>query len=207
MDIRVFSDSLKKFVSGIGSKSGELFVVDFYTSMVLRGRAFQVRAGTITTPLTGDVEITDTAAEMCVDAANDSLAIMPVFLNMDIEALGGTLPHVTAKSVATVSSAGAAFTPLNLRSDGPGPVTTARVAAAGGVTVTAELATTTLRHFAATLAAVGNQVPMIAHTWWLPPVLRGPRCFYVQVGSVTTGSTYFGHFEYLELLGKNLEAV
>ncbi len=175
---------------------GQLVVCDFYQGMILDGRGYQVRAGTITTPLTGDVLITDTAAEMCADAASGT-TIIPVFMQVDIEALGGTLPQVTAKSVATVSSAGTAFTPLPLKSDGSAAVSTARVQAAGSVTVTAELATTTVRHYARTIAVAGD-----VQAQWEPlaaPILVGARCFYVQVGSVTTGSTYFAHFDYLEV--------
>ena len=171
-------------------------VAHFYQAMILDGRGYQVRAGTITTPLSADVLITDTAAEMAADAASGT-TILPIFLQIDIEALVGTLPQVAAKSVATVSSAGTAFTPLPLKSDGSAAVTTARVAAAGGVTVTAELATTTPVHYIQTLAVAADTQAL-----WEPiaaPVLVGPRCFYVQVGSVTTGSTYFGNFNYLEL--------
>lgn len=181
--------------------SGALVVMDFYAKAVLDGKGYQVRAGTITTPLTGDVLITDAAAEMCADAVAGQV-IIPVFMQVDIEALGGTLPQVTAKSVATVSSAGAAFTPLPLRSGGAAAGTTARVAAAGGVTVTAELATTTLQHYTRTMAVAGD----VQAQWepLRPPVLNGARCFYVQVGSVTTGSTYFGHFDYLEFTSAQL---
>ena len=171
-------------------------VVDFYQALILDGRGYQVRLGTITTPLTGDVAITDTAAEAAADAASGT-TILPVFMQVDIEALGGTLPQVAAKSVATVSSAGAAFVPLPLKSDGAAAVSTARVAATGGVTVTAEAATTTVVHYIRTLAVAGD-----AQALWEPaaaPVLVGARCFYLQVGSVTTGSTYFANFNYLEL--------
>ncbi len=175
--------------------SGALVVMDFFAKAILDDRGYQVRAGTITTPLTGDVLITDTAAEMSADVAS-GLLIIPVFLQVDIEALGGTLPQVTAKSVDTVSSSGTAFVPLPLNSGGPAASSTARVAGAGGVTVTAELATTTLRHYARTIAVAGD----VQAQWepLRPPVLNGARCFYVQVGSVTTGSTYFAHFDYLE---------
>ena len=175
---------------------GQLVVANFYQGMILDGRGFQVRAGTITTPLTGDVLITDTAAEMCADAASGT-TIMPCFLQIDIEALGGTLPQVAAKSVATVSSAGTAFVPLPLKSDGSAAVSTARVSAAGGVTVTAEVATTTPVHYIRTMTVAGD-----VQATWEPaaaPVLVGPRCFYVQVGSVTTGSTYFGNFNFIEI--------
>ena len=170
-------------------------VTSFIQAQILDGRGFQVRAGTITAPLTADVLITDTAAEMCVDAASGT-TLIPFSLQIDIEALGGTLPQITAKSVATVSSAGTAFVPLPLKSDSSAAVSTARVAAAGGVTVTAELVTTTLLHYARTLAVAAD-----APAEWNPlysPVLVGARCFYVQVGSVTTGSTYFGTLSYIE---------
>lgn len=181
--------------------SGALVVMDFFAKAILDGKGYQVRAGTITTPLTGDVLITDTAAEMCADATAGHVMI-PVFLQADIEALGGTLPQVTAKSVATVSSSGTAFVPLPLKSGGAAAVTTARVQAAGNVTVTAELATTTLRHYAKTMTVAGD----VQAVWepLRPPVLNGARCFYVQVGSVTTGSTYFAHFDYLEFTSAQL---
>lgn len=178
------------------SKRGELYICDFFTRMVLEQRAFQVRAGTITTPLTGDVEITDTAAEFCADCVSGT-TIIPVMLQVDIEALGGTLPTCAAKSVATVSSVGTAFIPLPLYSGGVAAVSTARVQAAGAVTVTAELATTTLRHHEKTIATAALE-PLADIQWRMPPVLNGPRCFYVQVAAVTTGPTYFGHFDYIE---------
>jgi hypothetical protein len=193
--------------AGFGSNSnpkpgmtamGQLIVVDFYTAAIMDGRGYQVRAGTITTPLTGDVAITDTAAEMCVDAAAGT-AIIPVTVQVSLESLnGGTLPEAAAKSVATVSSAGTAFVPLPLKSNGSAAVSSARVQAAGAVTVTAELATTTLRHFAAVLATIGTGgVPM---EWKpiAPPVLVGARCFYVQVAGATAGPLYFAHGDYLE---------
>ena len=184
-----------------GDPSGATVVIDFYAKAILDGNGYQVRLGTITTPLSADVLITDTAAEASADAAS-GLVIIPVYLQVDIEALVGTLPQVAAKSVATVSSAGAAFVPLPLRSGGAAASTTARVAAAGGVTVTAELATTTPVHYIRTLAVAADTQAV-----WepqRPPVLVGPRCFYLQVGSVTTGSTYFAHFDYLEYTAAQL---
>lgn len=176
---------------------GDQVVIDFYTAMALDGRCYQVRAGTITTPLTGDVEITDTAAEMAADAASGT-TLIPVYLSVDVEALGGTLPTTAAKSVATVSSAGTAFVPLPLFSGGSAAVSTARVQAAGAVTVTAELATTTLRHYGRTIATAAL-TPLADHEFRPPPVLVGPRCFYVQVAAASTGPNYFAHFDYIEV--------
>ena len=176
---------------------GEQVVIDWLAKAVFDGSVYQVRAGTITTPLTGDVEITDTAAEMAADAAVNT-TIIPVRLMFDVEALGGTLPSITSKSVATASTSGTAFVPLNMRSNGSAAVSTARVQAAGAVTVTAELATTTLRHTQFTGSGIVDAAIHRAELLVPAPVLYGPRCFYVQVGSVTTGSTYFISFEYVE---------
>jgi len=188
-----------------GTKRGELCVISFLQEAAMEGRIYQVRAGTVTTHLTGDVEITDTAAEMCADAGNGT-TIMPCYLNIHVEALGGTVPIVAAKSVGTVSSAGAAFVPLNLLLDGGTAAVasraTARVAAAGGVTVTAELATTTRRHFSATLATAD----MIFE--WAPtytPVVKDGACFYVQAAGTTTGPNYYAHFDFVELPSVNVD--
>ena len=173
-------------------------VVNFFQAAVLDGRGFNVRAGTITTPLVGDVLITDTAAEMAVDAAT-ATTIIPMAVNINFNLAAATLFETAAKSVATASSAGTAFVPLPLKSNGSAAVSTARVQAAGAVTVTAELATTTLRHF-----AWGH--PIAAGAWptiydWQPlygPVLVGPRCFYVQIAGDTTGPSYYANIDYLE---------
>lgn len=185
------------WIFAAASKRGEQYICDFFARMVLEGRAFQVRAGTITTPLTADVEITDTAAEAVADCAT-GLSIIPLFGQVDIESLnGGTLPVCAFKSVDGVSTVGAVFAPLPLYSGGAVAASTARVAAAGGVTVAAETALTTLRHFGKTVATAALD-PMIWEPLH-PPVLNGPRAFYLQVAGVTAGPLYFANFDYCEL--------
>ena len=206
--MRVQQNSLSAFGEstlspGIASRLGLEVVLDFYTWAALMGRAYQVRAGTITTPLVGDVVVTDTAAEMCADAATGT-PIIPVNLNIGLRLLTGTLHEYAAKSVATVSSAGTAFVPLPLRSNGAAAVATARVQAAGAVTVTAELATTTLRHwnFSNPAAGATGALPTAGYDLqWnprMPPVLVGPRCFYVQIAATGTGPSYYANFDFLE---------
>ena len=192
--------------SGFGSNSAppalltsmaQIVVVDFLTAAILDGRGYQVRIGTVTTPLTGDIDITDTDAEACADAGATTV-IMPIYLNADVESLnGGTLPTIYAKSVTVVSNAGTAFTPLPLKSNGPAAVSTARVDAAGVVQVPAELATNTVRHFGKTVATAALE-PLADHEFRPPPVLVGARCFYVQVAGITAGPLYFASFDYLE---------
>lgn len=182
--------------------SGALVVINFFAKAILDGRGFQVRAGTITTPLVGDVVITDSAAEFCVDCVVGHV-IMPVDQIISIRLSTGTLHEYATKSVATVSSAGTAFIPLPLLSGGAAAVTTARVQAAGAVTVTAELATTTLRHWSWSNPAAGftAALPGDQHQEWHPlhpPVLRGARCLYTQIAATGTGPSYYANLDYLE---------
>ena len=177
---------------------GDQVVTNFLQAQILDGRGYHVRAGTISVPLVGDVLITDTAAEMTVDAASGT-TLIPFAVNINFNLAAATLFETAGKSVATVSSGGTAFVPLPLKSDGSAAVSTARVQAAGACTVTGELATTTLRHF-----SWGH--PIAAGAWptiydWQPlaaPVLVGARCFYVQIAGDTTGPSYFASIDYIE---------
>lgn len=191
-----------------GSKMGYQIAVDFYTQMVMEGRVYQVRAGTISEPLVGDIVITNTAAEMCVDA-REGTTVMPVYCNISYNLAAQSLFEAAGKSVATVSTAGAAFIPLNLKSDGPAATSTARVAptvgGATGVTVTGETAATTLRHFSFSMPEAAGAMPT-TYDWEppSPPVLRGPRCFYIQIAAAVLGPSYFAHFDYIELPTDNV---
>jgi hypothetical protein len=177
---------------------GEQIVMDWMQKAVMDGQMFHVRAGTVTTPIVGDAPLADTAAEMCADAAA-ATTIIPVHLNIAIRLGTGTLHEYAAKSVATVSSAGTAFTPLNVRSDGSAAVSTARAQTAGQVTVTAELATTTLRHWAYSQPIAMGAYNGTSDVQLLPaPVLVGPRCFYLQIAATGTGPSYYASFDYVE---------
>lgn len=213
-DLIVRGDALSPYgegnpIPGVANRLGMQVISDFYLYMMALGAAFQVRAGTITTPLVGDVVLTDTAAEYCVDAPSGT-TIIPVSNNIAVRLGTGTLHEYAVKSVGTVSSAGTAFVPLPLRTgnkNGSSGVvaatTTARVAAAGGVTVTAELATTTRRHWAySNPVAVGAGHDSGLGLVWeprMPPMLVGPYCVYVQIAATTTGPSYYAAMEYLEV--------
>lgn len=194
------------FGNAILNKQNDLVVMDWMMHMILMGKGFQVRAGTITTPLVGDVVITDTAAEMCVDAAA-GYTIIPMGMFISARLATGTLHEYAVKSVDAVSSAGTAFVPLPLRSRSAGGIaavaaaTTARVGAAGGVTVTAELATTTRRHWSwanPVAAGAGNEVQIPQWEPIRPPVIVGAGCLYVQVAATTTGPSYYANLDYIE---------
>ena len=183
------------------NRRGELCVVDFYTQMALEGRAFQVRIGTITTPAVGDVVITDTKAEMCVDAATGT-TVLPTHLHIGVNLGTGTLHEYGVKSVAAVSTSGTAFVPLPLYIGGAASTCVARAAEAGGVVTIAELATTTRVHWAAANPlAVAAGHALTNHYWEprTPPPIVGPANVYVQVAATGTGPSYFASFEYIEL--------
>jgi hypothetical protein len=187
-----------------GNKMGFPILMDFYTQMAIEGRVYNVTAGTISEPLIGDVLIINQKAEMAVDAVSGT-TIIPVFTNVSVNLGTGTLHEYAGKSVATVSSGGTAFVPLNLLSGGVAAVSTANVDAAGGVDVTAELATTTLRHW-----SFSQPIAMGAYTatydWSprCPPVLVGPRSYYVQIAATGTGPSYYASIDYIELLSTSV---
>lgn len=190
--------------AGLIDPSGAAVTMDFYMKSALDAKSFQVRAGTITTPLVGDVVITDTAAEYCVDPAV-GFTWLPVYNNITIRLSTGTLHEYAIKGVAGASSAGTAFTLLSLAV----PAVTAsgasaRVQAAGAVTVTAELATTTRRYWEWSNPAAGftGALPGDWHQEWnprIPPRISTTAatagCIYVQVAATTTGPSYYAHMD------------
>ena len=188
-----------------GTKRGEMFVMDFYTRMLFQGRAFNVRAGTISVPLVGNVPITDTAAEMATSAVLGT-TIIPVSTNISYNLAAGTLFENGGKSVGVVHSAGAAFVALPLKMGGAAATTTSAVAAtAGTVTVTTEAATTTRRHWSWAQPIAAGAWP----TWYdwkpkVPPLLTGPVCYYVQIAGTTTGPSYFASYDFIELPSANV---
>ncbi len=186
--------------------SGAQVVIDFFFKAILDGKGFQVRAGTLTTPLIGDVVITDTAAEYCIDPPAGATAI-PVAQFISIRLATGTLHEYASKSVASASSAGTAFVCLPLLPGASACGTTARVSAAGGVTVTAELATTTRRHWSWANPAAGftGALPGDQHQEWhplRPPPIKStvaaPFCFYTQIAATSTGPSYYASLDFLE---------
>lgn len=183
-------------------REGALTTMDFFTKAGLDGRGYQLRAGTISVPLVGDVVLTDTKAEYAIDSSTGHV-IIPVYQNISINLGTGTLHEYATKSVATASSAGDTFTLLPLKSDGDASSLTARVDAAGGVTVTAEAATTTLRHWSysnplAIVTAGGGTQPALDWKPLVPPILTGNRSLYTQIAATGTGPSYFATLEVLQ---------
>ena len=207
--IKVSQDSLgagaeETWVAQKGNKLGYSIVMDFYTQMAIEGRVFNNRAGTIATPFVGDVPVADTAAELSVDAA-EGTTIIPVYCSIGITLQPGTANIYKISSVGAVSTGGDVVVLQNLLIGGTGALATARADAVGGVTVAAELITTTRLHF-----AYGNGIIMGAYNGsceWrpvAPPVLAGPASIYVQIGATGTGPSYFMGMEVIELPTANI---
>ncbi len=196
---------------GLGDPSGAEVMMDFYLKAMLDGRGFQIRSGTITTPLVGDSPITDTRCEYCADPPAGFM-IMPVQQIISVRLSTGTLHEYATKSVATASSAGTAFVPLPLIPGGTACSTTARVAA-HAVTVTAELATTTRRHWSWANPAAGftGALPGDQHQEWTPrtpPPIRSTSatawCLYTQIAATGTGPTYYANLDFLEFVSQSI---
>jgi len=208
--VRVGQDSLPavgedNFVDLRASKRGEAVTIDFYTAMILEGRGYQIKAGTISTPIVADVAITDLNAELCVDVPQGTLAII-TFANISIVEDGSSTSHEYAiKTVDVVSSAGTVFVPLLLLGDSNGAASqaTGRAQTAGSVIVSAELATTTRRLWSySNPVAIGAGHELVSHDYdpRCPHAIANDACCYMQIASaVTTVPSYFASLDFLEL--------
>jgi len=196
------------------TKRGELEIIDFFTSKALEGCAYQIRAGTVATGLAADNVLTTAAAQMCVDAAL-GVTVIPCAIRLALlDVATATTLSCYMKANGVLSTAGAVFLPLPLKQWGPPARSTARVATDGGVAVTAELATNTLRLWeflalqtqSATVLAVGALATIVAQNY--KPILhyvgKGPACVYVQVASTTAATLHFGVLDYVELLSEDI---
>lgn len=176
--------------------AGAALVMDWYAAQILNGYGWQVRAGTITTPIIGPVPLADTAAEYCMDIANGG-TLIPLSQIISIRLGTGTLHEYATKEVITASTAGTAFVPLPLKTGSvAGGLLTARTQGTGNVTVTAEVATTTSRHW-----SFSQPIAMGAYNadckWEpiRPPVIQAltsaGRCLYTQIAATGTGPSYY----------------
>lgn len=187
---------------------GELVAINDVTAWLLDGRGYQIRAGTIASPVNAKSVLADTAAELCADAAAGT-TIIPIDFRVAIRAVATALTtQVAVKAVGAASSGGTAFVPLPLLQGGTAAVSTARVQAAGSVTVAAELATTTRRLFEyennltqapTTFNDNLSQASIAASTATLMRYIgAGVSCVYAQVASTTAQDTYYATLNIVE---------
>jgi hypothetical protein len=182
-----------------GTRRGEAFIMSFYERMAFQGRVFQVRAGTITTPIAGDVVITNSAAEMAT-SANAGTTFIPINTNIAQRLQPGTLAEDAGKSVGAIHTIGTAFVALPLKLGGNAANTFSTCSTAGGVAVAAELATTTRRHWSWSQPIVAGAY-QTTYDWdpLVPPILTGPACYYVQIAATGTAQDYYASYDFIEL--------
>src|SRR3990167_6541562 len=125
-----------------GSKRGEMCIIDFYTAMYLEQRAYSVRIGSVSAPVTSDTAITTLEADMCADVVA-GLTLIPIYFNIAANLMTGTANEVGFKSVGAASTAGTVFVPIPLYIGGAAALSTARAQATGACTVTDDAVTTT----------------------------------------------------------------
>ncbi len=206
-DLRIYtkSQSVRRatddtWVALRGVRDGAMINQPWNQAMIIDGKGYQVKAGNLTSPLTGDIAISDATCEMAVNAAS-GMTVIPMSVNVSLESFaGGGEPEMACKSAPALSgaSAGTVFLPLPLRMGGRAARGQAFVDAAGGVTAPAETVLNTRVHYASVVAAVGNF--HLAHVEFrVAPICVGTASFYVQVAADTAGPVYFAQFDYLEL--------
>ncbi len=195
------------YVTGVATRLGLPVQVDFLLYMALAGKAYQILAGTISTPVVGDVVLTNANCEMAVDAPS-GLCIIPTALNIALRLTTGTLHEYAVKAVAGSSSVGAAFVPLPLLLGGSASTATARVANNGGVTVPSELATTTTRLWAYSnpvAGGAGNETGSLNWEPRTPTIIKGAASvLYVQIAATGTGPSYYASLDFIECPTANL---
>lgn len=212
-----------------GTKRGELCIIDFWTEMSLEGNAFQVRMGTLTAPIAGDIVMQSTAAE-CAITAKAGMTFIPAegWVSTDVDGTTNAT-EITFKSVSTAhtESSGDEFVPLNLFMGGIPSRLSVETQLAGGVTVAADSDTTTRQHYHLsreftkdTDNAWQAKNMLRPHTgrsrdlsWrinpaiWrpaVPPVLVGTACLYMTVSGAGASPTYFAHIDWVEMATDNI---
>ncbi len=195
------------------SKRGEQRIISFLEEMLQEQRCYQVRLGTVTVPVAVDAVMTDANAELCYDALA-GLTIIPIGIGIAPRSIAtATTFGAALKGVGVVSSAGTAFTPLPLFQGGVGASGSARAANDGGVTVEAELATTTVKIFE--YEETRTQTPTDADVFLagvtvaaqnakLHYIGKGPACIYLQLAATTAFPLTHSYLDVLELLSSSI---
>lgn len=187
---------------------GERIMIDWITQRLLKGQGYQIRAGTVATGVAMDSVLTDTDAEMCVDAPS-GWVIVPVAFRISFDDIAtATTVKVAVKATGTASNAGTAQLPLPLLQGAAGGSATARVQETGAVQVVAETALNTVRLFEyanvlteapTTFASLAGPLATIAaRAADLRYIGKGVACVYVQAAATTAFPLYFAALDFVQ---------
>lgn len=219
--VGLFSPTLREYgndsyqVIGI-TRRGEQKSIDFVRYMLMEGRGYHIRAGTVATGVAMDSTLTDTDAEMCVDAPTNYTMIPINFALAFDEIATATTVRVAIKAVGTASNAGTVFKPIPLLQGGANCSSTARVQNNGAVQVPAEVfdqdsPLTAARRLwqynsvytqtpATDLANAASGFGTIAASAAdLNYVGKGVACLYVQAAATTAFPLYFASLDFIEI--------
>lgn len=187
----------------------------------MEGLMYHIRAGNVATGVAMDSTLTDTDAEMCVDAG-DGVTIIPVNFNIAFDDIAtATTVRVAVKAVGTASNAGTAFIPIPLLQGGTNASATARVQNNGAVQVPVEVFDQTTPLTACRRLWQYNAVSTETPTTDTPPssgsiatvaagvadlnyVGKGTALVYVQAAATTAFPLYFASLDFIEILTANL---
>lgn len=212
----VAASGADQWVPSRNTSIGERLMTDWLMYRLMKGQGYQVRAGTVATGVAMDSTVTDTDAELCVDAAS-GLTIIPIRLGMSFDDIAtATTVRVHLKAVGTASNAGTVFDPLPLLQGGAAGSASGRVDPTGVVQVVGEVATlstpltATKRLFtynnvhtetptsALPGAAAGALATIAASAAELRYVGKGVSCIYLQAASTTAFPLYFAELDFIE---------
>lgn len=205
-------------VTSDGSDIGQRFTRDgseiaqaWIMSMVANGRVFNANFGSLATPLaSASAAVTNLRPQAWLRVPS-ATAIIPVRADFNVAALAGTandfLIAYAQNDVGNGTSTAGSVGPISLRTDAPVASTvTVRQLATGDVT--APTNPTELIHrnykYAGSADATGNSGTDIGVRWpYGPsdalPILVGPASFMVYIGGTTTGPTFFGSIQWVEV--------
>src|SRR5689334_5470783 len=101
-----------------GTKDGAAFGADYWLKLALEGRLFLASVGTLTTPVTFSIGLTALQPSVVVDVPAGT-AIIPLYLNVHLEASAGTINEVVFLTSESAIGAGTstAITPRSTRTD------------------------------------------------------------------------------------------
>lgn len=215
-DIRVFPTITPGRTTGTspqgvhGTRSGEIYVANWFDAVAMEGRMFVANGGSVTTPITFGAGTIDTTEPDLFVSVPSSALVMPVQLRAHLEAYGSAAIFEYMASTGTGGAAGTqtSVTPTNLRSDAP-VTSTCTIGAASNADAT--YMTTNVAEFwrggiqeVATIASADDASPVTGSSWeWnrivagTGPIMNGTSQLAAFFAS--QASTGFIVFVYAEL--------
>ena len=194
------------------NRRGELVVTDFYTQIVLDGRAFHMQIGTEDAPVNSTTSIDDALAWGVADNIVGYAMIPLLFeVNMDMvdTAVNADIMLEWDKDKVRYTSGGTAYVPSNMRGDDPRAAvgsfyvgTDVTVAAKSAVPNTVELARRAPIEDAVTDPTTGKLGwdPVIFSCKTRPIVIGVDACsFVLHVGAGTADLNAYGVFQFAQL--------